>query len=703
MRSPLARLVGPGVVVGAMGGALAGLVLLAGAAADNPDPLSQPALLAMALAVTAAALISLRLPDRLSPHRLCGFSAAAAGAGLWAATTGSGSLATAGLVVTAAGFAPSAVRLRLLVVEAAESLSPAGQTWPNRDEKGHEYRYALFSWYWSAAALGSTGAFGLSMLSLAEADTILRIAGASAAVGGLVTAMVRLPRSTASDGVTAADAPWARRSIAAAFGLGTLLAGGAASGHALLVDEWQRSPSGAAGVMAAACAGAAVATTFGRWFHRLALLRGAGRAAAAGNQLMIGGGLAALGALSFTYVGLIASWAMAAGALALAAVALDAAVWSGMHPAARLRVAGRQVVGFALGAALAVAVTGLVLADRHDQIKIAATSLVCIAVGYRLARRRPASAAVVYPPVTTSTPGSDPAAAGGADRDAVGTGTTPAAAVHLPVTAADHAAPAWSRSVPLRVADNDDAGAAALLRLDRVGVAYDGVPVVFDASLTVREGQVVALLGTNGAGKTTTLRAVSGLEPVCSGRVLYRGLDITRTPPTWRVGMGLHQVVGGDAVAGELTVADNLRMFAHSLHRADADAGIAAAMDAFPRLAERRSQSAATLSGGEKQMLALAKAFIVSPRLLLIDEFSLGLAPVLVAELVPVVRMIAARGTSVLLVEQSVDVACDLADHAYVMEKGEIREAGSTADVHRISDLVRAVYLADSPAPHSQP
>ena len=703
MRSLFARLVGPGVVVGAMGGALAGLVLLAGAEAGNPDPLSQPALLAMALAATAAALISLPLPDRLSPHRLCGFGAVAAGVGLWAATAGSGAVATAGLVVAAAGFAPSAARLRLLVVEAVESRAPAGRAWPDRDREGHEDRYALFSWYWSAAALGATGAFGLSMLGLAEAGALLRISGVAAVAGGLVTATVPLPRSIASGGVAAADAPWARRSIAAAFGLGALLAGGAASGHALLVDEWQRSPSGAAGVLAAACAGAAVATTFGRWFHRLALLKGAGRAASAGNQMMIGGGLAALGALSFTYIGLIASWAMAAGALALSAVALDAAAWSGMHPAARLRVAGRQVVGFALGAALAVAVTGLVLAGRHDQVKIATTSLVCISVGYRLARRRPTPAAAGHPAVTTSTPGSDPATTGGADRDAVGAGTTPAAAGHLPVTATDHAAAVWSRSVPLRVADDDDAGAAALLRLDRVGVAYDGVPVVFDASLTVQEGQVVALLGTNGAGKTTTLRIVSGLEPVRSGRILYRGLDITRTPPTWRVGMGLHQVVGGDAVVGELTVADNLRMFAHSLHRADADAGIAAAMDAFPRLAERRSQSAATLSGGEKQMLALAKAFIVSPRLLLIDEFSLGLAPVLVAELVPVVRTIAARGTSVLLVEQSVDVACDLADHAYVMEKGEIREAGSTADVHRISDLVRAVYLADSPARHPQP
>jgi len=207
---------------------------------------------------------------------------------------------------------------------------------------------------------------------------------------------------------------------------------------------------------------------------------------------------------------------------------------------------------------------------------------------------------------------------------------------------------------------------------------------------------VVLLAGLQGTGKTTTLRAISGLEPVCAGRVRYRGLDITHTPPTWRVGMGLHQIVGGEAVATGLTVEDNLRLFSHSVIGPRADAGIAAALRRFPRLEERRSQSAATLSGGEKQMLALAKAFIVEPRLLMIDEFSLGLAPALVAELVPVVRSIAERGAAVLLVEQSMNVVHGLADYAYVMDKGEIRSEGPTADWEMTGDLVRSVYLAGS-------
>ena len=234
-------------------------------------------------------------------------------------------------------------------------------------------------------------------------------------------------------------------------------------------------------------------------------------------------------------------------------------------------------------------------------------------------------------------------------------------------------------------------------------MAYEGVQAVFDASLTVEEGQVAVLLGANGAGKTTTLRAVSGLEPVCAGRIGFRGLDVTRTPPTWRVGMGLHQIVGGDAVATGLTVEENLRLFSHLVPRATTDVGIADALDLFPRLRERLPRRAATLSGGEKQMLALAKALIVAPRLLLIDELSLGLAPALVTELVPVVSQIAARGTSVLLVEQSLNVACDLADRAYVMDKGEIRHRGPVTDPETMADLLRSVYLADDHSGLSSP
>ena len=246
--------------------------------------------------------------------------------------------------------------------------------------------------------------------------------------------------------------------------------------------------------------------------------------------------------------------------------------------------------------------------------------------------------------------------------------------------------------MPRRVYDSEPEP-PPLLAVEQVSVAYDPVQVLFDVDLKVDEGAVVALLGTNGAGKTTLLRAISGLEPTIGGRIVYAGLDITRTRPTWRVGMGLHQIVGGAAVVGPLTVAENLRLFAHRVESPQRGEAIEGALELFPRLAERSEQRASTLSGGEKQMLSLAKAIIVPPRLLLIDEFSLGLAPAVVADLLPVVRRIADAGAAVLLVEQSVNIALAVADHAYVMEKGEIGYSGPASELRSKPDLLQAAYL----------
>ena len=654
MRAVLLRLTGPGIVAGAIGATAARLILRTDTPEGSGALLSGSTALTMALVATAVALAATRAAGRIPEHALTGVGACCAGIGLWLAASAPGGGAwTAGLVVAAAGFAPALALQRLLITESAEVLHPLRRPWPERDTEGNETRYVLFSWYWTAVTIGCLCTFLPLMFHPLGVAPVLRVVGAAAVAGGLLSLLRPLPRrDPVPDGIATPDAPWARRSTAAAFGLGALLAGGGAWGHALLSGEWQRSPQGVAGVLAATAGGAAVTVIFGRWFHRLAHRRGAGRAGAIGNQLMIGGGMALLGALSFTYIGLIVSWIIAAGALVLAAVGLDAATWVGLQPSTRRVVAARQVAGFALGAGVVVALLAGPLAGRHDQLKVALASLACIGVGYPLARRCP------------------------------------------PAEAVGHRRRTWTTTVPRRV---ERGAGIPLLQLVEVGVAYENVQVVFEASLTVDAGRIVALLGTNGAGKTTTLRAISGLEPVCAGRITYRGLDITQTPPTWRVGMGLHQIVGGEAVATELTVEENLRLFAHSVPRAQVDAGIAAALEQFPRLRERRSQNAATLSGGEKQMLALAKAFIVSPRLLLIDEFSLGLAPALVDELLPVVRRIAARGTSVLLVEQSVDVACELADYAYVLEKGEIRHEGTPADLQATGDLVRSVYLAERP------
>ena len=651
MRAVGVRPAGPGIIAGAAGATAARLIL----PASPGETLAGSTLLTMALVALAAALAATRAVGRIPEQSLIGTAAVCAGAGMWlAASDPVGGAGTAGLVVAAAGFGPAVALHRLLIAEAAEAPASPGR-WPARDDAGNEARFALFGWYWTALTLGALGVFLASMAQPVGLAAVLRGAGAAAAAGGLLSLLAPLRGGDpAPDGIAVPDAPWARRAAVAAFGFGALFAGGASAGYELLAGEWQRTPQGAAGVLAATAAGAGVTVTVGRWFHRLGCRRGAGRAAAAGHQMMLGGGMALLGAFSFTYIGLIVSWILAAGSLVLAAVGLDAATWAGFRPATRRVVAARQVVAFAAGAALSVALSVALPAGRYDQLRIAVPSLACILAGYLLARRSPA----------------DPAAVG-------------------------HPRRAWSATVPGRV---EQGPGTPLLRLAGAGVAYDGVQVVFNADLVVPEGRIVALLGTNGAGKTTTLRAVSGLEALCEGRILYRGLDITRTPPTWRVGMGLQQIVGGGAVAGELSVAENLRLFAHSVPRPQVTAGIAAALEQFPRLAERRSQSAATLSGGEKQMLALAKAFITSPRLLLIDEFSLGLAPALVDELLPALRGIAARGTAILLVEQSVDLACELADYVYVMEKGEIRLHGTPADLQAQGDLVSAVYLAGAPA-----
>jgi ABC-type branched-subunit amino acid transport system ATPase component/MFS family permease len=234
-----------------------------------------------------------------------------------------------------------------------------------------------------------------------------------------------------------------------------------------------------------------------------------------------------------------------------------------------------------------------------------------------------------------------------------------------------------------------------LLSCRHLDFSYGQVQVLFDVSFTVDDGEMVALLGTNGAGKSTLLRVISGLALPSAGSLHYRGSDITYLGTDRRVALGISQIPGGRAVFGPLTVTDNLRAYGHTLgrSRSELERGIEAAFDALPRLEERRAQLASTLSGGEQQMLALAKAFILRPRLLLIDELSLGLAPKVVGELLDMVKRVNASGTAVVLVEQSVNVALSLVDHAYFMEKGEIRFDGPAGQLMERPDLLRSVFL----------
>ena len=234
-----------------------------------------------------------------------------------------------------------------------------------------------------------------------------------------------------------------------------------------------------------------------------------------------------------------------------------------------------------------------------------------------------------------------------------------------------------------------------LLACRQLDFSYGQLQVLFGVDFTVDDGEMVALLGTNGAGKSTLLRAISGLSLTDRGSIHYRGRDITYVGADRRVQLGITQVPGGRAVFGAMTVIDNLRVYGYTCgrDRKAVETGIEVAFDAFPRLAERSHQLAATLSGGEQQMLGLAKALILRPRLLLIDELSLGLAPLIVGELLEMVRRINAEGAAVVLVEQSVNIALSLVDHAYFMEKGEMRFDGKAADLLTRPDLLRSVFL----------
>jgi len=240
-----------------------------------------------------------------------------------------------------------------------------------------------------------------------------------------------------------------------------------------------------------------------------------------------------------------------------------------------------------------------------------------------------------------------------------------------------------------------------LLSLRSVDVAYGQVQVLFGVNLEVAEGETIALLGTNGAGKSTVLRALSGLVSPTRGSISWEGTDIAGYPPHRVAALGLAHVPGGRGIFPTLTVSEHLRL-AGWLDRHDR-AGVgerrAEVLGLFPGLAQRLDDQAAALSGGQQQMLALAMAFMARPRVLVIDELSLGLAPVVVAELLDVVRDLQRRGTTILLVEQSVNLALTVAHTAYFMEKGEVRFRGPTHELLERPDILRSVFLEGAVAP----
>ena len=233
----------------------------------------------------------------------------------------------------------------------------------------------------------------------------------------------------------------------------------------------------------------------------------------------------------------------------------------------------------------------------------------------------------------------------------------------------------------------------SMLKVENLSVHYGMIQAVRDVSFEVNEGEVVSLIGANGAGKTTILRTLSGLVRPSSGRIEFLGQEIQKTPAQKIVASGLSQVPEGRHVFSGLTVMENLEMGAFlKKNREENQANLKKVFSRFPRLEERKNQDAATLSGGEQQMLAMGRALTSTPKLLLLDEPSMGLAPIFIQEIFDIIQDIQKQGTTVLLIEQNANKALAIADRGYVLETGKIVLSGTGKEL-AASDEVRKAYL----------
>lgn len=233
-----------------------------------------------------------------------------------------------------------------------------------------------------------------------------------------------------------------------------------------------------------------------------------------------------------------------------------------------------------------------------------------------------------------------------------------------------------------------------MLKISNLAVNYGGIHALKGVSLEVHAGEVVALIGANGAGKSTLMKAISGLEPVVSGRIEFQGVDLHAVPDYRRVAMGISQAPEGRQVFADQSVDDNLMLGAYlrQASQEQFEADIQTQFNIFPRLRERRQQLAGTLSGGEQQMLAISRALMAQPKLLLLDEPSLGLAPLIVKEIFAVIRALKAQGVTIVLVEQMANQALKIADRAYVLKNGDITTSGLAREL--LADpAVRQAYL----------
>ena len=230
-----------------------------------------------------------------------------------------------------------------------------------------------------------------------------------------------------------------------------------------------------------------------------------------------------------------------------------------------------------------------------------------------------------------------------------------------------------------------------MLQVENINVFYGNIHAIRDISFSVNDGEVVALIGANGAGKSTTLKTVSGLLPSRTGSISFLGQNIDKVPAHKRVAMGLSQVPEGRRIFLQMTVLENLQMGAFT-SKEDLRADLENVFERFPRLRERKNQIGGTLSGGEQQMLAMGRALMSHPKLLMLDEPSMGLAPILVEQIFDIIKELHKAGTTILLVEQNAEMALKIADRAYVLESGEITVTGTGKEL-AASDRIKKAYL----------
>lgn len=232
-----------------------------------------------------------------------------------------------------------------------------------------------------------------------------------------------------------------------------------------------------------------------------------------------------------------------------------------------------------------------------------------------------------------------------------------------------------------------------MLEVQDIDVFYGDAQALFGVSLDVSANEVVTLVGSNGAGKTTTLRAISGLRPVSRGDILFEGQSLKKLPPHKRAEIGIALVPEGRELWPQMTVLENLQLGAYSKGaRARRAESLARVFDLFPRLEERTGQFAGSMSGGEQQMVAIGRALMTAPRLVMFDEPSLGLAPVIVQQVFSIIRRLREDGLTILLVEQNLKKALEVADRGYVVETGKVSMSGPSGDL-LADDAVRAAYL----------